>query len=91
MKYNTRIAPSPTGDMHLGTARTAYFNWLAARSSGGRFLLRIDDTDPVRSKPEFTQVILEVMSMADQAMYVAKHTGRDRCVKYRAGMSGKVQ
>ncbi len=58
---NTRIAPSNTGDMHLGTARTAYFNWLAARASGGRFILRIDDTDPVRSKPEFVQPILDTM------------------------------
>lgn len=60
--YNTRIAPSPTGDMHLGTARTAYFNWLAARSSGGKFILRIDDTDADRSKPEYTQVILDTMN-----------------------------
>jgi hypothetical protein len=42
---NTRIAPSPTGDMHIGTARTAYFNWLMARSSNGLFTLRIDDTE----------------------------------------------
>ena len=59
---NTRIAPSPTGDMHLGTARTAYFNWLAARASGGQFILRIDDTDLNRSKPEYTQVILDTMN-----------------------------
>ncbi len=45
MSYNTRIAPSPTGDMHFGTLRTAYFNYLAAKSSGGKFILRIDDTD----------------------------------------------
>ena len=60
-KFITRIAPSPTGDMHLGTARTAYFNWLAARASGGSFLLRIDDTDLNRSDPAFTQVILDTM------------------------------
>jgi glutamyl/glutaminyl-tRNA synthetase len=47
--YNTRIAPSPTGNFHIGTARTAYFNWLAARASGGKFILRIDDTDPSRT------------------------------------------
>ena len=45
----TRIAPSPTGDMHIGTARTALFCWLAARASGGRFILRIDDTDATRN------------------------------------------
>lgn len=49
MPYTTRIAPSPTGNFHIGTARTAYFNWLAARSSGGKFILRIDDTDTARS------------------------------------------
>ncbi len=49
MRYNTRIAPSPTGPVHLGTMRTAYFNWLAARSSGGKFTVRIDDTDQERS------------------------------------------
>jgi len=59
--YNTRIAPSPTGDMHVGTARTAYFNWLAARATGGKFLLRIDDTDLARSKPEFVEVIKDTM------------------------------
>lgn len=60
--FNTRIAPSPTGDMHIGTARTAYFNWLAARASGGKFLLRIDDTDQKRNNPEYTKVILDTMS-----------------------------
>lgn len=59
--YKTRIAPSPTGDMHLGTARTAYFNYLAARGSGGTFALRIDDTDLVRSKQEHVDVILRTM------------------------------
>lgn len=62
MGFVTRIAPSPTGDMHIGTARTAYFNWLLARASGGRFLLRIDDTDPKRSHPAYTQVVLDVMA-----------------------------
>jgi glutamyl/glutaminyl-tRNA synthetase len=59
--YNTRIAPSPTGDLHIGTARTAYFNWLAARSTGGKFILRIDDTDQKRNNPEYTKVILDTM------------------------------
>lgn len=61
VRFNTRIAPSPTGDMHIGTARTAYFNWLAARASGGTFLLRIDDTDQKRNNPEYTKVILDTM------------------------------
>lgn len=59
--FNTRIAPSPTGDMHIGTARTAYFNWLAARASCGKFYLRIDDTDQNRNNPEYTKVILDTM------------------------------
>ncbi len=54
-----RLAPSPTGTLHIGTARTAVFNWLFARHCGGRFLLRIEDTDRERSKPEYTANILE--------------------------------
>ena len=54
-----RLAPSPTGTLHIGTARTAVFNWLYARKEGGSFLLRIEDTDKERSKPEFTRNILE--------------------------------
>jgi glutamyl-tRNA synthetase len=54
-----RIAPSPTGNLHIGTARTAVFNWLYARHYGGTFILRIEDTDTERSKPEYTQNILD--------------------------------
>ena len=54
-----RLAPSPTGTLHIGTARTAVFNWLFARRQGGQFLLRIEDTDKERSKPEYTANILE--------------------------------
>lgn len=57
--YITRIAPSPTGDMHIGTARTAYFCWLAARASGGQFILRIDDTDLARNNPEHVKVVVD--------------------------------
>ena len=53
-----RLAPSPTGTLHIGTARTAVFNWLFARHHGGQFLLRIEDTDKERSKPEYTANIL---------------------------------
>lgn len=55
----TRFAPSPTGLLHVGNARTALINWLYARKTGGKFLLRIDDTDVERSKPEFTAAIEE--------------------------------
>lgn len=54
-----RFAPSPTGFLHLGSARTALFNWLYARHSGGEFLLRIEDTDLERSKREFLDEILD--------------------------------
>jgi glutamyl-tRNA synthetase len=54
-----RLAPSPTGTLHIGTARTAVFNWLFAKRHGGQFLVRIEDTDRERSKPEFTANILE--------------------------------
>ncbi len=52
MNVVTRIAPSPTGDPHVGTAYVALFNWAWARKHGGRFILRIEDTDSTRSKPE---------------------------------------
>ncbi len=54
-----RFAPSPTGYLHLGRARTALFNWLYARHTGGKFLLRIEDTDRVRSDTKFHEEILE--------------------------------
>ncbi|HVQ15083.1 MAG TPA: glutamate--tRNA ligase family protein, partial [Vicinamibacterales bacterium] len=47
-----RFAPSPTGQLHVGNARTALFNWLLARGSGGAFVLRIEDTDAERSSAE---------------------------------------
>jgi glutamyl-tRNA synthetase len=59
MTVRVRIAPSPTGNLHIGTARTAVFNWLFARHHGGTFLLRIEDTDLERSRPEYTQNILD--------------------------------
>ncbi|MEQ6248274.1 glutamate--tRNA ligase [Sulfitobacter sp. HNIBRBA3233] len=55
----TRFAPSPTGFLHIGGARTALFNWLYARGRGGKFLLRIEDTDRVRYTPEATEAILQ--------------------------------
>ena len=58
----TRFAPSPTGFLHIGGARTALFNWLYARGRGGKFLLRIEDTDRERSTPEATAAILQGMA-----------------------------
>ncbi len=59
MSVRVRIAPSPTGNLHIGTARTAVFNWLFARHHGGKFILRVEDTDQTRSRPEYTDNILE--------------------------------
>ena len=57
-----RFAPSPTGFLHVGGARTALFNWLYARASGGSFVLRIEDTDRERSSTAMTAAILDGMS-----------------------------
>ncbi|MEM9248452.1 MAG: glutamate--tRNA ligase family protein, partial [Pseudomonadota bacterium] len=57
----TRFAPSPTGMLHIGGARTALFNWLFARGRDGTFLLRIEDTDRARSTPEATDAIVQGM------------------------------
>lgn len=78
MKYITRIAPSPTGMFHLGTARTAYFSYLAARATGGKFILRIDDTDVDRNKQEYTDIILKSLDWLgleyDEIHYQSKRT-----------------
>ena len=63
MSSNVRVrfAPSPTGKLHIGGARTAIYNWAFARANGGTFILRIDDTDPTRSTQENTDIILRAM------------------------------
>jgi len=58
-EVRARFAPSPTGHLHLGGARTALFNWLHCRHAGGKFILRIEDTDRERSKKEYTDAILQ--------------------------------
>ena len=57
MTVTTRFAPSPTGTLHVGNVRTALHNWLWAKKQGGRFILRIDDTDVERSKEEYVTQI----------------------------------
>ncbi|MGN6670031.1 MAG: glutamate--tRNA ligase family protein, partial [Candidatus Nucleicultricaceae bacterium] len=59
MTVRLRFAPSPTGYLHAGNARTALINWLYAKSHGGVFVLRLDDTDFERSKPEYEEGIYE--------------------------------
>src|SRR5690348_2077693 len=61
MSKNVRVrfAPSPTGYLHIGGARTALFNWIYARHTGGKFILRIEDTDAARNTQEAVEVILD--------------------------------
>src|SRR5262245_29335023 len=59
MTLRTRFAPSPTGFLHIGGVRTALFNWLLTKRHNGQFILRIDDTDTERNKPEALQPILD--------------------------------
>jgi glutamyl-tRNA synthetase len=61
MNTRTRFAPSPTGHVHIGNMRAAIFNWLYARHTGGKFLLRVEDTDIERSTPEAIKTLLEAM------------------------------
>ena len=58
-KVATRFAPSPTGPLHIGGVRTALFNWLYSKNKGGKFFLRIEDTDKERSKEEFKEQIIQ--------------------------------
>lgn len=77
----TRFAPSPTGFLHIGGARTALFSWLYARGRGGRFLLRIEDTDHERSTPEATQAILDGLAwlgLDHDGEVVSQAAGADR-------------
>ena len=77
----TRFAPSPTGYLHIGGARTALFNWLYARGRGGKFLLRIEDTDRARSTPEATAAILQGLRWLGldwDGEPVSQFEGRDR-------------
>ena len=67
MTVVTRFAPSPTGFLHIGGARTALFNWLYARGHEGRFLLRVEDTDRARSTPEATRAILDGLAWLELA------------------------
>ncbi|MGQ0531344.1 MAG: glutamate--tRNA ligase [Caulobacteraceae bacterium] len=71
MSVVTRFAPSPTGYLHIGGARTALFNWLFARKMGGKYLLRIEDTDRARSTPEAIEAILDGLNWLD-----LKHDGQ---------------
>lgn len=79
----TRIAPSPTGMMHLGTARTAIYCWAVARHFGGKFLLRIEDTDQKRSTKEAVQVILDGMKWLNLDYDEGPICQMDRLARYQ--------
>ena len=64
-KVRVRFAPSPTGHLHIGGARTALFNWLFAKHHNGDFILRIEDTDRARSTDEYIESIMEGMKWLD--------------------------
>ena len=64
----TRFAPSPTGYLHIGGARTALFNWLYARHTGGKFLIRVEDTDRERSTPAAVDAIFEGLDWLSAAV-----------------------
>src|SRR2546423_12688892 len=91
MTVVTRFAPSPTGLLHVGGARTALFCWLYARRTGGRFILRIEDTDRERSTTEAVRVILEGMAWlgldADEGPYYQTQ----RFDRYREIIRGMLQ
>ncbi len=77
MNIRTRFAPSPTGQVHIGNIRTAIYNWLYARHTGGKFLLRLEDTDRDRSTPESVQEIFDSMewlglSFDEEPVYQSK-------------------
>ena len=66
----TRFAPSPTGFLHIGGARTALFNWLYAKRLGGKFLLRIEDTDRERSTPAAVEAILDGLQWLCRELHI---------------------
>ncbi|MFQ5607646.1 MAG: glutamate--tRNA ligase, partial [Candidatus Zixiibacteriota bacterium] len=82
-EVRVRIAPSPSGYLHVGTARTAIFNWLYARANGGKFLIRIEDTDVERSESDLIQPILDAlawlgMESDEEIVYQSRRTDRHR-------------
>ena len=84
MSVVTRFAPSPTGFLHIGGARTALFNWLYARHTGGKYLLRIEDTDRKRSTPEAIDAILgglDWLGLTPDEAPVYQFSRRDRHVE----------
>ncbi len=85
MSVRVRFAPSPTGNVHIGNIRAAIFNWLFARHAGGKFLLRVEDTDRERSTPEAIETLLACMGWLgldydEPAVYQSRQTERHLAV-----------
>ncbi len=94
MTTRCRIAPSPTGPLHIGTARTALFNYLFARSTGGTFVLRLEDTDRARSTLDFERDILDGLHWLgidwDEGPEVAGRPARGPFGPYRQSERGAL-
>ncbi len=95
MTTRVRFAPSPTGYLHIGSARTALFNYLYARHTGGKFLLRIEDTDQARSTDESTQSILQGLAWLgfapdEEIIYQSNNAGKHRAVALKLLEEGKA-
>jgi len=89
-EIRTRIAPSPTGFLHLGTARTAIFSWAYARHFGGKFILRIEDTDVARSTPEAVAAIIDGMAWLGLDADEGPFFQMQRIERYRAVVDGMI-
>lgn len=95
MTVRVRFAPSPTGYLHIGSARTALFNYLYARSVGGKFLLRIEDTDLARSTEESTRSILEGLAWLgfqpdEEIVYQSQNAEKHRAAALKLLAEGKA-
>ena len=90
-KVKTRFPPSPTGDLHLGGARTALFNWLFARHHGGEFVLRLEDTDRKRSKQEYVDAIFQAMDWLGLDWDEGPYYQTKRMERYREVIDGMLQ
>jgi glutamyl-tRNA synthetase len=96
MTVRVRFAPSPTGYLHIGSARTALFNWLYARGQGGKFLLRVEDTDLQRSTEESTRSILEglawlgISDYDEEIVFQSRNADKHRAAALRLIREGKA-
>src|SRR5688572_12164635 len=95
MSVRVRFAPSPTGYLHIGSARSALFNYLYARKVGGKFLLRIEDTDLARSTDESTRSILEGLDWLglnhdEEIVFQSNNADKHRAAAWRLLAEGKA-